>query len=555
MAKAEQVTPAPPLATPDAPQLAMRTRWAAPVLLLLLAVALRLPMAGWHGLWTDEVFSLSMATGHSVEHPPSSADPSSGDYVDPPVAVRPAELARYARHEDGGPGRVLRAVRLSDTSPPLYYLVLHYWTRAFGTGDWALRMLSLTCAIAAMPLVWAVAQRVGGPRAARTALLLYAVLPVAVFYAVEGRMYAMVWLAASLNLWASARLVDRGASLAALSLWTLSAAAGLLTHYYFMFPLAGTCAWLLAFPGHARRTAVVGAMMASLVLVAPWYAQLPGQMAAWRLTGDWLTVAPLYYDPVRCYLLLPLRMFTMGGPWGVRPIISDLYLGALAAAAILVAWKVRRALSARPTLLPLLTTGAMLAGLVAFDLVRGTYAAAAERYVTPALPATVILVGVGLAHLNKGIRLACIGLIVVGSTVGMARMYRNEARNSQAVREAAAWLLERASATEVVIVHSIPTGAAGLARYLHPDPGIPYRGPVVATWVPQLDNRRVPDDLRRLIDGGTAVYIVAFHTVGRPPPQIEWLDKHAILGRRQQFDRVVVWTYKPAQGGAFEDRK
>ena len=43
-------------------------------------------------------------------------------------------FGRYLRYEEqpAGIGRVIRAVLVSDTSPPLYYLLLHGWTRGRG---------------------------------------------------------------------------------------------------------------------------------------------------------------------------------------------------------------------------------------------------------------------------------------------------------------------------------------------------------------------------------------------------------------------------------------
>src|SRR5262245_48672358 len=118
-----------------------RRRLALGLLLALgVAVWLRGALINGQGLWADEIFSLAMATGHSLEHPAHEANPALGDYSEFPRAVSPSTYHHYTVHEDPapGPGRVLRAVQLSDTSPPLYYLVLYAWTRALGTSDTAL---------------------------------------------------------------------------------------------------------------------------------------------------------------------------------------------------------------------------------------------------------------------------------------------------------------------------------------------------------------------------------------------------------------------------------
>ena len=97
-------------------------RWliAAYLVVFVLAAGLRLAVIDRQGLWADEAFSLAMATGHSVEHPVSEAKPELGDYVEPPHPVPAIEYKRYLQHQEPpvGPSQVVRAVRLSDTSPP-----------------------------------------------------------------------------------------------------------------------------------------------------------------------------------------------------------------------------------------------------------------------------------------------------------------------------------------------------------------------------------------------------------------------------------------------------
>ena len=112
----------------------------------------------------DEVFSLAIATGHSLEHPAATADPALGDFVEPEGPVHAEEFKRYLAHDDppASPARVVRAVLLSDTSPPLYYLLLYGWTLVFGTSDVALRLFSTAWSLACLPFLAGIARRTGG---------------------------------------------------------------------------------------------------------------------------------------------------------------------------------------------------------------------------------------------------------------------------------------------------------------------------------------------------------------------------------------------------------
>src|SRR6266436_5401073 len=135
-----------------------------------LAAIVQVNVAGRSGLWADEVFSLAMATGHSLEHPAAAADSALGDFVEPDHPVPAEEFRRYLKHDSppASPARVVRAVLLSDTSPPLYYLLLYGWTLLFGTSDLILRLFSIACSLACLPLLVAIARRTGGKGAVRS---------------------------------------------------------------------------------------------------------------------------------------------------------------------------------------------------------------------------------------------------------------------------------------------------------------------------------------------------------------------------------------------------
>ena len=149
-----------------------------------MATVLRVAFLDRQCLWPDEIFSLAIATGHSLEHPATAANPSLGDFVEPAYPAQREEFVRYIRQENppASPARVLRAAFLSDTSPPLYYLSLHVWTLLFGTSGAALRLFSVACSLGCLPLIGAVARRTGGIKAVFPAYALFAFSPLAIYY-------------------------------------------------------------------------------------------------------------------------------------------------------------------------------------------------------------------------------------------------------------------------------------------------------------------------------------------------------------------------------------
>ncbi len=242
------------------------------------------------GLWVDEVFSLAGATGHSLEHPASEANPSFGDFQEPPQPVDPSYFRRYSEHEDppASLSRVLRGVLISDTNPPLYYMLLHYWTRWLGTTDIALRLFSLFFALACFPVLWSLGRQLGGRRTAAFSCLFFSLSPVALQYSVEGRMYSLVWFLVLAMVWLILNLRKNGFHKINGPLLVLTGTSGLLTHYYFIFVFLAFAFWVLFDPGHLSRTKWLLLFLCMVILITPWYAYVPESLGRWRVTKDWL---------------------------------------------------------------------------------------------------------------------------------------------------------------------------------------------------------------------------------------------------------------------------
>ena len=84
-----------------------------------------------------------------------------------------------------------------DGSPPLYYMLLHFWLDVGGRSEAGVRGLSLLFALLAIPAAfWAGRTIWGTPKAAWFAAVLMAFNPFLAQYAQEARMYSLVALLA-----------------------------------------------------------------------------------------------------------------------------------------------------------------------------------------------------------------------------------------------------------------------------------------------------------------------------------------------------------------------
>jgi uncharacterized membrane protein len=160
-------------------------------------------------------------------------------------------------------------VYLKETSPPGYFAVAWLWSRVLGNGELGLRLLSVLCGTAVVPVAYAAAARLFDRRAGVIAALLAATSPLVVWYSQEARSYGLFMLLGALSFWAFV-----GAREAAqprwLALWALASSLALLVHYFAAFLIVAEAAWLLATPAHRRAVALaIGPVALTGLAIAP----------------------------------------------------------------------------------------------------------------------------------------------------------------------------------------------------------------------------------------------------------------------------------------------
>ncbi len=499
-------------------------------LLVSAAILLRVLLALHPGLWVDEIFSLAMATGHSLEHPANAANPALGDYVEPPDPTPPSVFRRYLEHDElpAGASRVIRAVALSDTSPPLYYLLLNIWSRLLGTTDAVLRLFSAVWALACFPLLWSIGVDLGGRRTAWAACVFFAFSPLALYYSAEGRMYSLVWFLALALAWSTLALARRGPRPYFLLVWVFSAASGLLTHYFFAFVLMACLAWLLLHPTKLSRLHLAGLVLVTALTVLPWYIQVPEIMKQWRVTGMWLA-EPLTWKEV---FLNPCRLagsyVSVKGVWGGSQ-RGNMLAAALYAviALVIVREGVSRFLSERPRLLWLWALVAVV-GPVVVDLVTHGSRSLKVRYALPGLPAAILLMAVGAGNLSRKAYVASLIFLPLIWLPATRTVLAEPSRVEDQFPQVSTILDTWAEPRDLIIAHSIPSGVLGLARYMGTDT------PIVS-WVVQLKQHSAAQDMPRFASSYERVAVVKVHDLGEPSPAEGWLLQNETLENRKRL--------------------
>ncbi|HEX2861323.1 MAG TPA: glycosyltransferase family 39 protein [Lacunisphaera sp.] len=518
------------------------------VVIMLLVAVVAGAMAVRSRLWVDEIFSLAMATGHSLEHPAAGADPAQGDFqLDPGVRSR-GDWLRYLEHESpaASPARVIRATRLSDTSPPLYYVALSFWTRGLGTSDLSVRAFGIVVFLATFPLLAALARRLGGRPAVVPVCLFFGASPLALYYASEARMYPLLWFFTVAAALAAVSARQQRRRLVPGLIFVTASVGGFLTHYFFAFPWGAVVAAVFLWPGRIRRVEFFPAVVVVGVLLLPWYVQVPALLRGWRVTGDWLNWEPDNFSRVHA-AVATVAQFASGNVrqlWRAYPLAGWLSAAVIVAAVVRLTRSGRGAAGpARRWLLPAAWFAAGCAGPFIFDAWRGSYTAAVPRYACGALPAASLLLGLLASRLDARWRLAVVACLLGTWTPGIYSILKLRDRSGFNLGFVMHELRKRPPAAgDLILVHSIPSGALAAARYL------PGPAPMTA-WVGQLGVRKVPNDLLPLVAGRRDIFLVRIHAVGEPAPEEEWLRTHYDVVDDTSWPHLAVVRFRARAAG------
>ena len=360
-----------------------------------------------------------------------------------------------------------------DNGPPLYYLVLRGWIRAFGDGERVLRALSALLAVAAVAPAIALGRELsGGSRAGGMAAgLLLACSAQLALHGRAARMYALVLLLAAISTWLWARwlsAVERGgAGPGTRTLATLALVTGLgaYAHYWFAFltlaQLAGAAVVL-----RRRCAPLLAAAAAGWAPFAAWtpvfLAQLRNGSRAWIPSpGPWA----------------PLEAFAgvLGRPATI----------ALVALIAMLAWRrrprrgVRDSRSAAPAAAqPSPFTPALKAALVllavallvpfAISLWRPLFWPV--RHAAVIVPAVAALLGASLARLLQARALAAVlsGVLALRAATHAAEAQLASLRDPDSDRAAAAYLMTKAAPGDAVIF--VGLSGPAITYYLRGEP-------------------------------------------------------------------------------------
>ena len=137
-------------------------------------------------------------------------------------------------------------------TPPFYYIALHFWGRLFPLTEIGLRLFSLTCDLACIPVCYFAFLEFSRGKLAEhrksiaiAGAMLYTVSPFAIYYAQDGRMYTLLMLLALSTVYCAALLSRNARPCISTATLAVLAILGSYTHYYYILLLLGVTGWFV----------------------------------------------------------------------------------------------------------------------------------------------------------------------------------------------------------------------------------------------------------------------------------------------------------------------
>lgn len=386
------------------------------IVIIALSFVFRIAYLDTQSLWWDETFSIGLS---SVEIP---------DLLDAALHYR--------------------------VHPPLYYLLLHFW-QSLGRSPFLVRAPSVFFGVLSVAIIFALGRLLGGNELGSLSAFLFSMAPFHIWYSQETRMYAFnVLLALSANLF-FLRLCKGASSKNWVAYISLSSLAAHADYMYLLIMVAQ-----MSFLTIRRRD--LGSLplkwLGSLVLVglifSPWMVALAVRGGFYRASISWIA-------PARpADLFWTLYTFVLGStsdPSRATNLLAAVtFLTLLLCGAFTIHREVARKGSPEAVfLLYWLFIPWLLVFFISLDWPlpqkRSMYL---DRFLSPLLPAALLMVSYAILHAQKRSRLAVLvlGLVLIPSTLSLRNLYFDQTYYRDDWQGATAYIKENWNPGDLLLI-------------------------------------------------------------------------------------------------------
>ncbi|MDD3345852.1 MAG: glycosyltransferase family 39 protein [Candidatus Omnitrophica bacterium] len=241
-------------------------------LIIICGFLFRLNNLTGRSLWTDEFFTMFQSSGHGMDIERAGKESAQRNVT--PLS-RPGYFKSFLENDSSrNIGDVTNSLLDTDTHPPLYFWIIYAWRRFFGNGPFALRFFSVLVGTLSIFLSYKLGEYLFNRRTGIFCALFSAFSPFSVIYSQEARAYSLIMAIGLLSSIFLVRLEKEGRWSDAF-LFSLFSAAGLYTHYFYVFTALGHFIYFnFACSGKPVSRKFSFSCLGTLFIFSPWLAVL-----------------------------------------------------------------------------------------------------------------------------------------------------------------------------------------------------------------------------------------------------------------------------------------
>jgi hypothetical protein len=332
---------------------------------------------------------------------------------------------------------------------PFYYLIMHFWARAFGESEFSLRFPSAALGVATVFVTFMLARHLVNVWIALGAALLVAVSPVLIWYSQEARLYAFTTFLLLVSTYLLIQYLETTRTLFLLA-YAGTAFVGFATHYYFLpFVVAHNLVAIAWLANTKRWSDLIKWLAAQLIVPLMLLIRISAFLEDIAVSGENAFTIPPARFLLRFISAVGLSDPDLGGPLSL---VIAVWTMVIAACAVAI-W--RRDKITVLIAVCLLATIQFTVGGLFFGL------PLVMRYMVPTIPLWITITCYGFAWLTSKLALenpvARLSLVTLG--VGLALGWTLVSWNQQLItpmkqqwREAAIYVESEALPSDVLYV-------------------------------------------------------------------------------------------------------
>lgn len=236
------------------------------IVTLVIGIFFRFTNIGTKFYWNDEIFSSLRVSGYTISEVEKIL--LNGKVID----IKDLDKYQGINHEKGFIDSI-KSVAIEEGHPPLYYLILRFWSQCFGSSVETMRSLSAVISLLTFPCIyWLCQELFKSSFVGWISIALMAVSPFFVLYAQEARNYSL-WTVTIIILSAALLRAMRLRTNLSWGIYAVTLILGLYTHLFTIFMAIGQGIYVCLTERLRFTKTLISyllASLASIIVFSPW---------------------------------------------------------------------------------------------------------------------------------------------------------------------------------------------------------------------------------------------------------------------------------------------